>query len=232
MEESARRYLPQIRIDEIGEEGQRRLTGSRVLVVGAGALGSVAAMYLAGAGVGNIIIADFDTVDITNLHRQVFYKEKDTGKSKVTLLAEEISALNSDIKVIALREIITRKKLREMAGEIDLIMDAADNPDTTYMIDTFCRENGLPWVTAGVKGWEAQIFSCRPGGVGYSEIVPKEGLGGEILPCSLEGILGATAGMAACIMTAEAVKILLGIESESGLLTVNLLTDSFNFFRI
>ena len=119
-----------------------------------------------------------------------------------------------------------------MVAEIDLIVDAADNPDTTYMIDSFCRENDLPWVTAGVKGWEAQIFSYRPGGVGYSDIVPKEGLEGEILPCSIEGILGATAGMAACIMTAEAIKILVGIESESGLLTVNLLTDNFNFFKI
>lgn len=227
--ESNRRYMPQIRVPEIGKEGQELLQRKRVLIIGCGALGSVTAMYLAGAGVRTLIIADFDTVDESNLHRQVFFGEEEAGRRKVELLKERIEKLNSNVKVEIEKRLVTRKVLEEMAEEIDLIVDAADNPDTTFMIDRFCRENEISWTTAGVRGWEAQIFSYRPGSIPYSEIISQEDLEGEVMPCSVEGILGPVAGIAACIQCAEVIKLLLEVGQPlvDRLLTINLLDDTF-----
>ena len=227
--EGNRRYAAQSRIKEIGKDGQRQLREKRVLIVGCGALGSVVAMYLAGAGVGHLIIADFDTVDISNLHRQVFFTEKETGKSKAAIIKERIFQLNSDIEVRIINRLMTRQILDTLEKDIDVIVDAADNPDTTFMIDRFCTDKGIPWTTAGVRGWEAQIFTFRPYTTPYREIISQENLEGELMPCSMEGILGPVAGMAACIQSSEVIKLLLGIGKPltDSLLTINLKEDSF-----
>lgn len=228
--ERERRYAAQWRMKEIGREGQAQLKEKRALIVGCGALGSVVAMYLAGAGVGRLIIADFDTVDISNLHRQVFFTEDETGISKAEIIKERIAGLNSETDVTVLKSLVTRKTLDELEDKIDIIIDAADNPDTTFMIDDFCRVKGLPWTTAGVRGWEAQIFSYRKGSTPYGDIISRESLEGELMPCSMEGILGPVAGMAASIQCAEAVKLLLNIGKPltDSLLTINLLDESFS----
>lgn len=222
------RYMPQKRVKEIGEEGQRRIESSCVLIVGCGALGSPAAMYLAGAGVGSLIIADFDTVDLSNLHRQVFYTEEGVGTSKAESLKARIQSLNSHVRVEVWQKFVGRKYLDENIGKADLIIDAADNPSTTYMLDTWSRENGLPLVTAGVSGWKAQVFVYYPGSLSYSDIFPWPEDEGGILPCSIEGIMGPTAALASSIQTAEALKILAGVgDKKSRLMTADLLTDEF-----
>ena len=227
--ERDRRYAAQCRMNEIGKEGQAQLKEKRVLVIGCGALGSVIAMYLAGAGIGHLIIADFDTVDISNLHRQVFFTEIETGLSKAEIIKERIRKLNSEVEVTVLKNLVTRKTLEEFEDKIDIIMDAADNPDTTFMIDDFCRKKGMPWTTAGVRGWEAQIFSYRKGSTSYSEIISRDSLEGEMMPCSMEGILGPVAAMAASIQCVEAVKMLLNIGKPltDSLLNISLLDNDF-----
>lgn len=227
--ERERRYSAQSRLKEIGVEGQRRLKEKTVLIVGCGALGSVAAMYLAGAGVGHLIIADFDTVDISNLHRQVFFSEDDTSKSKVDIIKDRIFKLNPDVEVRIIKQLVTGKILENLEKDVDAIVDAADNPDTTFMIDRFCTDNGIPWTTAGVRGWEAQIFTFKPYSTSYSEIISQESLEGDIMPCSLEGILGPVAGMAAAIQCSEVIKLLLDIGNSlaDSLLTINLKDNSF-----
>lgn len=222
------RYKAQCRLKEVGPEGQKRLSEAHILIVGCGALGSPLGMYLAGAGIGKITLADFDTVDPSNLHRQVFYNEGDVGKYKAEILAEKMKALNSGIDIHALNNLITKKKLKEMEGKYDMIIDAADNPSTTYLLDEYCRVNSIPLSTAGVTEWQAQIFTFVPGGKSYSDIFPQPEEEAGILPCSVAGIVGPVAALASAVQGAEVIKTLLGIENvTSRLITANLLTGEF-----
>lgn len=224
-----KRYMPQIRISEIGQDGQKRLRESHVLIVGCGALGSPVSMLLAGAGIGSITIADFDLIEISNLHRQVFYKEVNAGFPKVDILLDQMKELNSEISIYKIQNLITSKFLQNNTVKYDLIVDAADNPATTYLLSDFCVERAIPLLTAGVIGWEAQIFTFIPGSASYSDIfgAPKNDSG--ILPCSIEGILGPTSMFAASIQASEAIKILLGLSIKgSQLITADLFNSKFN----
>lgn len=189
-------------------------------------------MYLAGAGVGHIAIADFDTVDYSNLHRQVFFSEHECGQSKVNLLKAKMEALNSEVNISAISSIVTEKMLSSLDSEkhpYDVIVDAADNPDTTYMIDKYCSRMRKPFVSAGVKGWESQIFMYVPGSLSYSDIFPRPESRAGVLPCSIAGIAGPVAAFAASIMTAEILKFLLNLApSNSRLISSNLLTGDMS----
>lgn len=227
------RYTAQMRLPEFGREGQERLLKSNVLIVGCGALGSPVAMYLAGAGVGEITLADFDTVDVSNLHRQVFYSEADTGRGKAALLKNRIEALNSEIRVTALEKLVTDTLLHSLSDfsvsrPFDMIVDAADNPATTYLIDRFCHHRNIPYSTAGVSGWNAQVFTYVPGSFSFSDIFPQPQDDSGVLPCSVMGIAGPTAAYAAALQCAEIMKVLLGIgPAESRLLVADLLKGTF-----
>lgn len=222
------RYSAQERLPEFGKGSHELLVAARVLIVGCGALGSPVAMYLAGAGVGRIAVADFDTVDLSNLHRQVFYSEGDVGKSKVQILRRRMEALNSEIEVEALEKLMTPKTLEEFLyfyTDCTAVVDAADNPATTYMLDSFCRCRSIPFVTAGVSGWNAQVFIAMPGSLGYSDIFPRPEEEGGILPCSIAGIAGPVSAFAASLQAAEVLKIIVGKGPQtSRLLTANLLS--------
>lgn len=223
-----RRYLPQMRLEEIGEEGQRVLSEAHVLVVGCGALGSAVAMYLAGAGTGHLTLADFDTVETSNLHRQVFYTEKEAGVSKAECLKKRIGQLNSDVKVDTWEKLVTKQLLENSGNDFTLIADCADNPATTYMLDTYCRDNSLPLVTAGIRGWEAQTFIYAPGSLSYADIIEPPAHDAELLPCSLTGITGPTAAFAASLQTVEIMKAILGVGGKkSRLITADLLHSRF-----
>lgn len=223
-----KRYNAQIRLEEIGRTGQQKLAEARILIVGCGALGSPAAMYLAGAGAGHITIADFDTVELSNLHRQVFYSEEEAGKSKAECLKACIERLNSEISVTVWNKLVTGRQLIASDERFDIIIDAADNPATTYMLDRYCFETGTPLSTAGVSGWTAQVFLYYPGSVRYSEIFPEPEEGTEILPCSVAGIAGPVAQFASSLQVADAIKVITGAEkNESRLTTANLLTNKF-----
>lgn len=223
------RYKAQMRLPEVGEDGQRRLAGARVLVVGCGALGSPVAMLLAGAGVGNLLIADFDTVDISNLHRQLFYSENDAGLFKVDVLSRRLRELNSTVSVASLQSMVTPRVLESMEFIPSVVVDAADNPATTYMLDAFCRERSLPLVTAGVSEWRAQIFSFIPGSVTFGDVFPPPENEDAVLPCSIAGVSGPAAMMAASLQASEIIKIILGLAGASSRLTsVNLLSGEFS----
>lgn len=229
-----KRYIPQSRLLEIGEEGQNRLLNSHVLIVGCGALGSPVAMYLAGAGVGHITIADFDTVEISNLHRQVFYTESEIGKGKAEILKKRILELNSDVKVNVLEKLVTKKLLESLKDGFDLIVDAADNPATTYMLDEFCYVKGVPLSIAGVTEWRAQVFFYYPGSMRYSEIFPRPADdNSSLLPCSVAGITGPVAAFAASLQSSDVIKYFVKAKEigKSRLITANLLSDSFDVFE-
>lgn len=227
------RYKPQTRIKEIGNEGQTKLKNATILVVGCGALGSPLAMYLAGAGLGTLIIADFDTVDVSNLHRQVFYSENEIGKPKVDLLKAKIESLNSEIKVIGLNSLITAKQLKNIGFKLDLIADCADNPATTYLLDEYCNSNEIPLSIAGVSGWEAQIFTYLPGSSRYSDFFPKPEDDSGILPCSLTGITGPTAAFASSLQASEIMKFILGIgNKKQRFIKADLLNSNFTVMNL
>lgn len=201
------RYSRNISVEGFGEEGQRRLLESSVLVLGCGALGSVVAAYLAGAGIGHLTLVDFDTIDITNLQRQILYTEPEAGAYKATTLADRLTRLNSSIKIDAIREFVTPAKARELFKGHDFIVDASDNPDTKYMIDDACHELGLPYTIAGVLGMNGQIMTHVPGSARYCDFFP-ESAGAGYTPCSIGGILGPLPGIIGSIQALEAIKYL------------------------
>lgn len=229
-----KRYSVQTRLEEIGIEGQKKLASSKVLIVGCGALGSVIAMYLAGAGVGNLILADFDTVDISNLQRQVFYKEKETGLSKAELIARNVRELNSEVSVEILNFAVTARKLESLELVPDVVVDAADNPATTYMLEGFCAERGVAFSTAGVSGWRGQILSYVPGKTKFSDIFPPVAESEGLLPCSIAGVFGPLTGLMATLQASETIKMILNIGEmlTDCLLTVDLLTNTFSKIKL
>lgn len=229
--EMLNRYIPQMRLPEVGEEGQKRLAASSVLIVGCGALGSPIAMYLAGAGVGHIHLADFDTVSLSNLHRQIFFSESQTCLSKVNCLKERILALNSGVDVEVSECLVSRKFLDSLNRKFNMIVDAADNPATTYLLSDFCRDTATPLSSAGVSGWTAQVFTYVPGSFTFRDVVPFPDDSQGVLPCSVTGIVGPTSAFAASLQCSEVLKSLLGIaDNKSRLVSANLLDLNFNTF--
>lgn len=227
------RYSRQIALDEIGEEGQEKLLAARVMVVGCGALGSMVAMQLAGAGVGTIGIADFDTIDISNLQRQYFFKTSEAGKPKADVLEERIGDLNPQVWVIKERRVVTDTEGRRIFPDYDFIIDATDNPASKRMVEQKAGECGKTCCIGGVKGFSGQVMTIRPGGIGFTEIfgVPEES---GCLPCSSGGVMGPAAALCASVQSMEAIKHITGAGATLAgkILSFDLLAGSFNLTKI
>ena len=208
--EQRRRYARNISVEAVGQEGQRRLLDATVFVLGCGALGSVVASYLAGAGVGRLVIADFDTIDVSNLQRQTHYCEAEAGQSKVETLATRLRALNSEIEIQTVNRLITPALARELFADSDFIVDASDNPDTKYMIDSVCGDLGKPYVIAGVLGLGGQVMTHVEGTARYCDFFPESAGSTGYTPCSIGGIIGPVAGIIGSIQALEAIKYLTG----------------------
>lgn len=228
------RYKVNIRLENMGEEGQRRLSSSSLLIVGAGALGGTAAMYAAASGIGKILIADFDTVDISNLQRQVFFRTKDKGLNKASLIAESIRELNPGVEVEVIPERFDEENADEIVKNADFIIDAADNPATTYLIEKTAMESGKPYVTAGVAGYHAQIFTHLPGDLNFTDLFPPVSSEEYVLPSRREGVFGPLTGMVASIQAGEAVKYLSGCAPtlSGNLLLIDLAKNLFQKLKV
>ena len=209
-QENRQRYSRHMMIDGIGEDGQRKLLKSKVFVLGCGALGSISSMYLAGAGIGEITIADFDTVDISNLQRQLTFSINDLGKPKAEILAKRMSSLNPDIKINAINGFINRDAAQKLIENSDFVIEGSDNPDTKYMVDEICSHLGKPYCLAGVNGMEGQLITHIPGSALYSDIFPIPHEISGYTPCSVGGVLGALPGIMGSIQAAEAIKYITG----------------------
>lgn len=204
------RYSRSIMLPEIGTEGQLRLCGGKVLVVGCGALGSIVAMYLAGSGVGHISISDYDTVGLSNLQRQLSFTEHDVGALKTEATERRLRDINSSIEVRTLPEMITRSKAREFFPEYDVIVECSDNPSTKYMVTDVAAETGVPVVLGGVSGWTGQVLTLHRGGIRYRDIFPDEPAGCGVLPCATGGVLGPLPGVVGSVQACEVIKLLAG----------------------
>lgn len=205
-----RRYSRIEAIEGIGEQGVERLNEGKVFVVGCGALGSLCAMYLAGSGAGTVGIADFDTIDISNLQRQLFFDERSLGKSKVRTLADKIRNLNSSVTVEVFEGMVSRSKAEEIFAGYDFVIDGSDNPATKLMTSAVCESIGLPYCIGGVRECAGQIMSWTPGHLGYRDVFGDKIACGGFTPCSAGGVLGPAAGVVASVQASEAIKFLTG----------------------
>lgn len=232
---SGGRYSRTEALPEIGPDGQRRISAGSVLVIGCGALGSAAASYLAGAGVGRLGLVDFDTVDISNLQRQVAYTEEDAGKPKCIRLADRLRRLNAEILIQPVEALATRDNISSLTDGYDFVVEGSDNPSTKMLVAAACDEAGISYCIGGVAGFSGQVMTHTPGTTRYSDIFPEApGQRGAFTPCSAGGVLGPAAAVVASVQAAEALKYLSGAGSllTDRLLTIDTLTMTFNTFSL
>ncbi len=233
--EQLERYSRNILLREIGIKGQQKLLSSKVLVVGAGGLGSPAAMYLATAGVGTIGIADKDKVELSNLNRQIIHTTNKIGKDKTESAKDTINNLNLDITVNIHNGLITKQNISEIISQYDFIIDATDNFETKFLINDSCVFAKKPFSHAGVVGFQGQLMTYIPNKSCCYRCVFKEPPPKDcILSCSKDGILGATAGIIGTLQATEAIKYILSIgELLTGyMLTYNALTNEFRKIKL
>lgn len=209
-----------------GEEGQRKLAGSSILIVGAGGLGSAVAIYLTGAGVGHIGIADPDTVSISNLQRQVLYSEDETGLPKTECARRRLSALSPATRFTLYPEGITPENASAIIREYDLVVDCTDNFPARFLIDDSCAEHGKPWVHGAIGEFHGQmtVFNHLKRRR-YSDLYPdREAL--CAMPRRISGVIGPVPGTIGAMQASEAIKIITGIGEppEGKLFTIDLLT--------
>lgn len=232
-EDFKRRYSRQIAIPEIGLEGQKKISRSKVLIIGAGALGSMVAMQLAAAGVGVLGIADFDNVEISNLQRQFFFSTQEAGTPKVDIVAKRISAINPSVKVNSYRQLMGENEARNIFPTYDFIVDATDNPDSKRMIDRVAKESYLPCCIAGVRDFSGQVITIMPDNIRFHDIFGDSDPEG-FLPCSLGGVGGPAAALCASVQAGEVIKYMTdaGALLNGKLFTFNLLTNSYSVFML
>ncbi|MGB2078925.1 MAG: HesA/MoeB/ThiF family protein, partial [Vibrio sp.] len=205
-----KRYQRQIMVPEVGESGQEELLKAKVLVVGCGGLGSSVALYLAGAGIGQIVLADGDTVDSSNLQRQVIYREGDLGSNKAQASAAQIKALNPMIKVRAVNRFIESEQLKLEVMMSDLVLDCTDNFPTRQAVNRACVETKTPLISGSAIGWVGQLmsFDFRQSSTPcYRCAVPQEDNSAG-LKCSESGVIGPVVGTLGNMQAMEAIKYL------------------------
>lgn len=233
--ESAR-YSRHLMLPEIGPEGQRRLKASRVLVIGAGGLGSPAAIYLAAAGVGKIGLADHDRVETHNLQRQILHGDGDIGRSKVDSARETLAAINPHIALQFHADGITPSNAMDLVSQYDLVVDGSDNFPTRYLVTDACHLARRPLVHGSVYRFEGQVsvFDPHSGGPCYRCLFPQPPQGDARPNCAEAGVLGALCGLIGSLQAVETVKTLLGIgRSAAGtLLVIDALNFEFRSLRI
>jgi len=211
-EEEQLRYGRHLILPEVGEEGQRRLKQARVLLVGAGGLGSPAALYLAAAGVGHLGLVDFDEVDRSNLQRQVLHGTRDVGRLKVDSARDRLADLNPNVHLEPWPVRLDRHNALELVRAHDLVVDGTDNFATRYLVNDACVLAGRPNVYASIFRFEGQasIFAA-PGGPCYRCLHPEPPPPGLVPSCAEGGVLGVLPGLLGVIQATEVIKLLLGL---------------------
>jgi adenylyltransferase/sulfurtransferase len=211
-EDQIKRYSRHIILKEVGGVGQRKLLDARVLAIGAGGLGSPCAFYLAAAGVGTIGILDFDSVDLSNLQRQILHTTADVDRLKVVSAKETLTALNPDVEVIAHNDRLSSENALRILGDYDVIVDGCDNFPTRYLINDACVMLGKPNVHGSILLFDGQatVFDSTRGPC-YRCQYPEPPPPGMVPSCQEAGVLGVLPGLIGVIQATETVKLLLGI---------------------
>ena len=212
-----RRYSRHIIMPQVGSIGQRKLLDARVLIIGAGGLGSPIAIYLTLAGVGTIGIVDFDTVDVTNLQRQILHFNADVGKPKVESAIETLKAYNPDTNVIPHEEPLTSENALGIMQDYDIIVNGADNFAARYLVNDAAYMSGMPLVDGSILLFDGMATVFKPGQGCYRCLFPTPPPPGEVPSCAEAGVLGMLPGLVGSIQATETVKLILDVgESLSG----------------
>lgn len=207
------RYSRHILLDDIGIEGQERLLAAHAVIIGAGGLGSPAALYLASSGIGRITLVDDDTVDLTNLQRQVMHTTERIGQPKADSGREAVLAINPEIDVTALRERAGPERLLELARSATVVLDCSDNFATRHAVNRACMAAGVPLVSGAVIRFDGQlsVFDPRlPAAPCYACVFPEDS-GAEDVACSTMGVFAPLVGVVGAVQAAEAMKLVAGI---------------------
>jgi len=205
------RYSRHILLPEVGVAGQLRIRRAKVLVVGAGGLGSPAALYLAAAGVGVLGIADADTVDLSNLQRQILHGTADIGTAKVESAARRIAAVNPEVAVVVHREYLTAATIGAVVSQYDFVVEGVDNFPSKYLVNDACVLAGVPFSMGGILQFVGQTMTVLPGRTACYRCVMGEPPTGKVPTCASAGVFGAIAGMLGSIQAAEALKFVTGV---------------------
>jgi len=200
------RYNRQLKIPELGVEGQKKLKSSHAIITGIGGLGCASAIYLTAAGVGRITIVDFDVVELSNLNRQVLYWEEDIGKKKVVVAQRKLSKLNLGTEIIPIFAKITGKNVFSIVDGAQVVVDGLDNFATRMLVNASCVKHKIPYIHGGVSRFRGLITTIIPGETPCLACLYPEGSpGGEGL-----GVLGMVPGLVANLQSLEAIKIMIG----------------------
>jgi molybdopterin/thiamine biosynthesis adenylyltransferase/rhodanese-related sulfurtransferase len=216
------RHARHITLPNVGVAGQQRLSEASVLIVGAGGLGSPAALYLAAAGVGRIGLVDDDRVELSNLQRQIIHSTDDVGTPKVESAKATLAALDEGVDVVAFQTRLHPDNVLELFTGWDLVIDGTDNLPTRYLIDDACSLLGLPWVYGSVFRYEGQVsLFNHKGGPCYRDLFPEAPPAEAVPSCADAGVFGVLPGVIGVLQATEAIKVLLGFEASlSGALLV------------
>ncbi|QHM72801.1 HesA/MoeB/ThiF family protein [Mixta intestinalis] len=207
------RYSRQLLLEEFGIEGQQKLQHASVLIVGLGGLGAPAALWLAAAGVGKLLLADDDKLHISNLQRQILYRSADCGKAKAPLAQQQLQALNPQTETIALQARMDEAQLRELAPQVDLVLDCSDNMATRHVINAACVASGTPLISGSAVGFGGQLLVISPPWQKgcYRCLWPDSSEPER--NCRTAGVLGPVVGTIGTLQALEALKMLVGQRS-------------------
>ncbi len=229
------RYSRHLILPEVNLDGQKKLKAAKILCIGAGGLGSPLLMYLAAAGVGTIGIVDFDTVDQSNLQRQIIHGAKDVGRLKMESATETLRDINSNVQIIGFQEAFTSENAMQIVKDFDMVIDGTDNFATRYLTNDVCVLLGKPNVYGSIFRFEGQasVFWAEHGPC-YRCLYPEPPPPGMVPSCAEGGVLGVLPGIVGCIQANEAIKLILGIGNPltGRLLTFNALKMQFRELRL
>ncbi|QGM22199.1 molybdopterin-synthase adenylyltransferase MoeB [Spiribacter sp. 2438] len=205
------RYSRQIMVPGLDLGGQEKLLEARVLIVGLGGLGSPTALYLAAAGVGHLLLADFDAVDLTNLQRQILHGTADIGRMKTASARDRLTSINPDIQLTLVEERLDPDSLQDQVARVDLVIDGCDNFATRFAVNAACVAASRPLISGAVIGMDGQLAVLRPdqGGACYRCLYADTGE--EAQSCAENGVLGPLPGVIGSLQAVEAIKILTGL---------------------
>ncbi len=229
-DEQIKRYSRQIILPHVGGKGQEKLLRAKVLVVGAGGLGSPVSLYLTAAGGGKIGIADCDEVEISNLQRQILHSTSNIGKLKTSSAKERLTDLNPGVEIITHEVRLTSKNILNIIKDYDIVVDGSDNFPTRYLVNDACVISGKPLSHGGIFRFDGQAMTIVPGeGPCYRCLFPEPPPAGLVPSCQESGILGAVAGVIGVIQANEVLKFILGVGEllVGKLLIFNALESSF-----
>ncbi|MEO8756979.1 MAG: molybdopterin-synthase adenylyltransferase MoeB [Devosia sp.] len=209
--DETRRYARHLVLKDVGGAGQQALKAAKVLVIGAGGLGSPAIAYLAAAGVGTIGVADHDIVGISNLQRQIIHRTQDEGVSKARNATTFVAALNPNVTVVPHAVRLDEANAGEIVGGYDMVLDGTDDFTTRRIAAAAVQRAGLPLVSGAVSMWDGQVTVFMPGGKSFADLYPVTPDPADLPSCEAVGVVGPVTGVIGTLMAMEAIKLITGV---------------------